>query len=372
MQPLRIAAALATVTAVIAGTAGCGSSSSSSASKQSLAPAANQSSSAATTSAAASAGTASAGATPDLSGVTLKVGQTGWAVDQAVLQVAGLDKTPYKVSYAVFPGGNNQVEALQAGALDVGAASEIPPVFGAAATTPKWKVVALDNGSTLLQEVVVPKGSSVTSIAGLKGKKVGYVQNTTAQYFLVKLLEQAGLTWKDITPVPLPPADGVAALNGGSIAALATYGNSVIAVHAAGGTTIGSGEKILSGNFPWLASDAVIADPAKAAATADLLARIDKAYEIVRAGKEQQFAAATANATHEPVALALSQLKAQEAQRPTTVVLASPAGIASEQAVADVFTQLGAVPKKVDVAAFWTTALNADLTAALKAEGASS
>ena len=68
------------------------------------------------------------------------------------------------------------------------------------------------------------------------------------------------------------------------------------------------------------------------------------------------------------MALALSQLKAQEAQRPTTVLPASDAAIASEQKVADAFTALGAVPKKVDVASFWTTALNDDLAAALKAE----
>ena len=363
MSPLRIAAVLLTVSATVVGAAGCGSSSSSTASTGSIVPVANASSAPA-----GSATSAASSGTRDLSGVSLKVGQTGWAVDQAVLQVTGLDKTPYKVSWPVFTGGNKQIEALQAGALDVGAASEIPPVFGAAATTPKWKAFAVDNGTTLLQEVLVGKGSAITSIAQLKGKKVGYVQNTTAQYFLVELLEQAGLTWKDITPAPLAPADGVAALNGGSIDALATYGNSVIALHAAGATTIGSGEKILSGNFPWLASDSTIADPAKAAATADLLARINRAYALVRAGKEQEFAAATAAATHEPVALALSQLKAQEAQRPTTVLPASDAAIASEQKVADVFTQLGAVPKKVDVASFWTTSLNADLATALKAQ----
>ena len=360
MSPLRTAATLATAGVVLAGAVGCGSSSSTAAASPSIAPVANESS-------APAAGTSSA-ATPDLSSVSLKVGQTGWAVDQAVLQVTGLDKTPYKLSWPVFTGGNKQIEALQAGALDVGAASEIPPVFGAAATTPKWKAIAVDNGSTLLQEVLVGKGSAITSIAQLKGRKVGYVQNTTAQYFLVELLGQAGLTWKDITPAPLAPADGVAALNGGSVDALATYGNSVIALHAAGGTTIGSGEKILSGNFPRLASDSTIADPAKAAATADLLARINRAYALVRTGKEQEFAAATAAATHEPVALALSQLKAQEAQRPTTVLPASDAAIASEQKVADAFTALGAVPRKVDVASFWTTALNDDLAAAFKAQ----
>jgi sulfonate transport system substrate-binding protein len=313
---------------------------------------------------ASSAAAAPASAAPDLSGVTLHVGATGWNTIGAALAVAGLDNTPYKVSYSVFTGGDKQMQALQAGALDIANASQIPPVFAAANTKPIWKAVATEHSNTLLQEVDVAKGSPITSIAQLKGKKVGYVQNTTAQYFLVKLLQQAGLSWSDITPVPLLPADGVAALNGGSIAAFANYGNSVITILQGGGKTIGSGENILSGNFVFLTSNAVLADPAKSAAAADLLARLNDAYAIIRAGREQQYAQKTADATHEPLALALSQLKNGEAQRPTSFSIADPTAIASEQQVADVFSDLGAIPK-TDVSSFWSDALNADLTAAL-------
>lgn len=307
---------------------------------------------------------AGSSAGPDLSSVTLRVGATGWNTFGAVLKIAGLANTPYKVQFSVFTGGDKQMQALQAGALDVASASEIPPVFAAAHTTPTWKAVITGRSNTLLQEVDVTKGSPVTSIAGLKGKKVGYVQNTTAQYFLVKLLQQAGLTWKDITPVPLLPNDGVAALHSGSIAAFATYGNSVITIHQSGGTEIGSGENILSGNFVYLASDGVLADANKRAATADLFARLNRAYATIRAGHAQDYAEATATATHQPVAQALSQFQQGEAQRPTAYVPSDQTSISSEQQVADVFTELGTVPK-VDVASFWSTALNADFTKAL-------
>ncbi|MGH2322802.1 ABC transporter substrate-binding protein, partial [Enterococcus faecalis] len=84
------------------------------------------------------------------------------------------------------------------------------PVFSAADGGPNFKVVAVQRGSTLNQEVVVPKDSKVTDIAGLKGKKVGYVKNTTAHYFLYELLKQAGLKWSDIDAKPLLPNDGLA------------------------------------------------------------------------------------------------------------------------------------------------------------------
>ncbi|MGX5210524.1 hypothetical protein ACWKT3_17885 [Streptomyces violaceus] len=40
--------------------------------------------------------------------------------------------------------------------------SEIPPVFAAADGKPNFKVVAVQRGNTLNQEVVAPKGSEVT------------------------------------------------------------------------------------------------------------------------------------------------------------------------------------------------------------------
>ena len=308
-----------------------------------------------------------AGAAPagDLSSVTLRVGATGWATAQAALQVAGLDNTPYRVQWAVFPGGDKQLQALQGGALDLAESSEIPPIFAAAAGSPRFKVVAVQRANTLQQEVVVGRGSTLTDIAGLRGKKVGYVRNTTAHYFLDRLLARAGLRWDDIVAAPLSPNDGVTALNSGAIDALASYGNSIITVHQSGGRTIGDGRDILSGNFPWSASTDAIADPDRRAASVDLLARISQAYTVIRQSRLDAFARATADATHEPLAEARDQLAAEEAQRPTDVVPTSPGAIASEQAVADTFAQLRVIPAALDVGAFWTDALNPELSKAL-------
>ncbi|MDX6350031.1 MAG: sulfonate transport system substrate-binding protein [Streptomyces sp.] len=300
-----------------------------------------------------------------LSSVTLNAGATGWTQYAAVLKLAKLDDTPYKVKWNVFQGGDLQLQAVRAGALDVATSSEIPPVFAAADGKANFKVVAVQQGNTLQQEVVAPKGSKITSIAQLKGQKVGYVKNTTAHYFLYKLLQQAGLKWSDIKAVPLLPNDGLAALNGGSIAAFASYGSSIIAAHQQGATTIGSGKDILSGNFLWSASDKTIADKSKLAALADLLARIDKAYAYIRDGHEDEYAKVTATATKQPVSQALQQIKDGEAQRPAKLEVTSAAAIASEQQVADSFKELGALTQPLKVSSFWTDDLNADLKKAL-------
>jgi sulfonate transport system substrate-binding protein len=351
MSPLRRPSRLIALTAATAALALAAS-----------ACASNKSSSSSTSDAAGGSGT-------NLSSVTLRIGVTGWSEYAAALKVAGLDDTPYHIDWSVFSGGNLQLQALQSGALDVADSSDIPPVFAAAGGTVNFKVVAVQKADTLLQELVVGKGSTIKSVAGLKGQKVGYVQNTTAQYFLDKLLVQAGLTWKDITPVPLTPNDGVAALHSGSIAAFAGYGNSIITAYADGATSIGSGEQILSGNYPWEVSNSLLGNAGQQAALIDLFIRINKAYAYIRDGHQQAYAQATATATHEPVSEALSQNTADEAEQHTRLVPTSTAAIAAEQSVSDVFSSIGALPKQVNVSSFWTTDLDAALTKALDAAG---
>ncbi|MFC8358622.1 ABC transporter substrate-binding protein [Streptomyces griseorubiginosus] len=310
--------------------------------------------------------TATSASASDQSSVTLRVGATGWKVEEALLRFAHLDDTPYKVKWSLFQGGDQQLQAIRAGALDVAESSEIPPIFASADGRPNFKVVAVQRGSTLNQEVVVPEGSEATDIADLKGKKVGYVQNTTAHYFLYELLKQAGLKWTDIDAKPLLPNDGLAALNGGSIDAFASYGTSIITAHQQGATTIGSGKDILSGNFLWTARDSVLKSAGQRAATADLIARITQAYAYVRDGRQNAFAKVIATTTHQPLAQAEKDFRAQQAQRPTQARTVGDDTIASQQKVADVFAELGALRSPLDVKSFWSRELNTDLNTDLR------
>ncbi|MEU0642818.1 ABC transporter substrate-binding protein [Streptomyces umbrinus] len=310
-------------------------------------------------------GDAEAESSSGLSSVTLAVGATGWKNEEAVLKFAHLDDTPYKVKWSLFQGGDQQLQAVRAGALDLASSSEIPPIFAAADGKPNFEVVAVQRGTTLNQEVIVPKGSKVTDIAGLKGKKVGYVQNTTAHYFLYELLKREGLEWSDIDAKPLLPNDGLAALNGGGIDAFASYGTSVITAHQQGARTVGSGKDVLSGNFLWSARDSVLKSPAQRAAAADLIARITKAYAYIRDGREHEFAKVVAKATHQPVAQAEKDFRDAQAQRPTQARTVGDDTIASQQKVADAFTELGALKGKLDVKSFWSRALDTDLEKAL-------
>lgn len=289
----------------------------------------------------------------DLSGVTIKVGQTGWSTHQKALEAAGLDDTPYKVEYSVFQGGNLILEAMTAGHVDFGVTSEIPPIFSSLSQNgEKSKVIAIQQSSTLNQELVVPKDSNIKKVSDLKGKKVAYVQNTTAHYFLNKMLEEAGLKWEDIEAVQLTTSDGLAALLGGNVDALASYGNAIISAHQNGATTLASAKDILSGDFQVNASVEAIDDPEKHAAIVDFISRLNQAAEWQRKNSKEWSEIVSTN-TKQPYEQAYDTFKKGEKQRPTKFISLSETNTDSQQDIADTFYDAGLLNKKVDVNSIW-------------------
>ncbi len=55
------------------------------------------------------------------------------------------------------------------------------------------------------------------TLADLKGKRVGFAKGSSAHNTTVAALEKAGLSYADITPIYLAPADAVAAFAGGNL-----------------------------------------------------------------------------------------------------------------------------------------------------------
>ncbi|MEH1922123.1 ABC transporter substrate-binding protein [Nostoc sp.] len=211
----------------------------------------------------------------NFSNVTLRIGKQkgGWDLQ---LKLAGQDKFPYKVEYKEFTGGNFILQGINAGALDLGGASEIPPIF-AIESKAAIKIIASRTGPTVGQVVLVPKNSTAKKFADLKGKTISYVRATTAHYFLIKMLEQEGLTLKDVDAKPLTIPDGLSAFRRGDLSAWATYGYAIHQARKDGAKVFRSAKNILSGNFVIAAAPSAIADPDKKAAIADFLCRVKKA-----------------------------------------------------------------------------------------------
>ncbi|MGS0942329.1 sulfonate ABC transporter substrate-binding protein [Pseudomonas luteola] len=119
------------------------------------------------------------------------------------------------VRWTEFPGGPQLLEGLNVGSIDFGVTGETPPVFAQAAGA-DLVYVAHEPPAPTSEAILVPKDSSIQTLADLKGKKIVLNKGSNVHYLLVRALEMAGLKYSDIQPIYLPPADARAAFERGS------------------------------------------------------------------------------------------------------------------------------------------------------------
>jgi sulfonate transport system substrate-binding protein len=319
------------------------------------AAACSSSSSSSTPTASSSSTAASSGSSVNLSSVTLNVGDQKGTGAEAVLKAAGLLSTlPFKVSWSDFTSGPPMLEAMASGSVDVGGVGDAPPVFAAAGGEQVEIVGARSVPSGDQDALVVPKGSSITSIQQLKGKKIAYGSGSSANYHLLTVLNKAGLTTKDVTLVNLQPANALAAFTSGAVDAWdiwPPYVQQVVAQDGAKVLAIGS-----QYGSPYsfeVASKAAVANAEKAAAIKVYLATLNKAY-VFTATHPDVWGAAWGAASGLPASITSEAAKVDA----TTPVTITSAVISSEQNLVSQFYKAGLIPNNVDMSGFITSEFN--------------
>lgn len=298
----------------------------------------------------------------DLSGVVLRIGAAEGKNGQSIIKAAGLDKTPYQVEFHVMQGGNLVLEAMAANQLDLGTGSQIPPIFASQARNGgNLKIIATKKSATVDQQLIVGANSPIKSVKDLKGKKIAYVKSTTAQYFLAKMLENAGLSWNDTETIAMSTSDGLSALLTGEVDALASYGNAIRTAHAKGAVTLQPADKILSGDFYWYATPAAIQDPKKHAAIVDYLSRFHQANEWARQHPEE-WAACYAPEINQKTPEYLSLFNEENQQVKTVIVPVDEATIASEQDITNTFIKLGLLKGQIDASKIFDRSFDAEIS----------
>lgn len=118
------------------------------------------------------------------------------------------------VKWVEFQFGPPMLEALGAGAIDVGSVGDTPPIFAQAGSS---RLVYAAATASTPHAVLVPTKSPIQSVAELKGKKIAFGKGSSAHNVAIKALKAVGLTLNDVVPTYLSPADATAAFNGGNI-----------------------------------------------------------------------------------------------------------------------------------------------------------
>lgn len=139
------------------------------------------------------------------SGVTLTIGDP---MTQRVLEHTGwIRELPFRVRWAQIFGGPAVTEAFHARALDVGVVADMPPIHAAWVGIPV-KVIAVRFRKDPLRHpsfvFAVAPGSNIRSLADLRGKRIAFSPGQVQGEIVLRSLEAARLTRRDVTLVELP------------------------------------------------------------------------------------------------------------------------------------------------------------------------
>ena len=135
----------------------------------------------------------------------------------SLLKLSGeQEKLAADVTYANFSSGPLRLEAIRAGAAQVGAVGDVPPIlahYSDAGVVVVGAVVTAGPGNL----VTTAPGSGIETLEDLKGKRVGINVGTAQQATVLRNLESVGLGIADIEPVNLGLSEFADALRGGQI-----------------------------------------------------------------------------------------------------------------------------------------------------------
>jgi len=334
----RVLLAVAGTAAVLAAAA-CSSSGSSGSSSSGSSP-----------SVAASGGAAAV----NVSSVTLNIGDQKGTGAEALIKAAGLiNKLPFKANWVDFTSGPPMVQAMGSGSVDIGGVGDAPPVF-AAAGGGKVAIVGARITPAAAGAIVVPKNSSITTIADLKGKTIAAPEGTTADYHLLTVLDKAGLTKQQVTVDNLQPAEALSAFKSGHVDAWDTWSPFIEeATNQDGARVLVNADGYGSPYSFQVASDAALDNTDKATAIDDYEKILNEAY-IWSATHTSTWANLWGGATGLPNST-MQQAAKDDVNKPVQI---NSTVINAEQKLATAFYKAGEIPTNVNMSKYMVTTFN--------------
>jgi len=161
-----------------------------------------------------------------LQGVRLRIGYQSFGVLSLLKATGALEEAlgarGVDVEWTDHATGMQVIDAIAAGALDVGVVGEAAPVFAQASRAPVVYLAA-EPPAPEGEAIVVLEPSQIRSLSDLRGRSLAVSRGANVVYFVARALEEAGLTWGDITVRPLSPIDARVAFVRGQVDAWAIW-----------------------------------------------------------------------------------------------------------------------------------------------------
>lgn len=192
-------------------------------------------------------------------------------------------KHDVKIEFKVFSYGAPENQAMASGDLQIASAGMGPAIVASARLPAKLLAISILEQTA----IIIPKDSTITSVAQLKGKKIAYPGKGSQQYpLLVKALADAGLSVDDVELFKTKGSDVPTLLANKSVDAGITWDPHVSSALAAGHSKVLiKAEKILPikaghyiGNGVYARNDFIAARPEL---VQDLISSIVKAVDFI-------------------------------------------------------------------------------------------
>jgi sulfonate transport system substrate-binding protein len=155
--------------------------------------------------------------------------------EQGLLEKA-LAQKGITVRWVQSAGSNKALEFLNAEAIDFGSTAGAAALIGKLNGNPIKSVYVYSRPEWTA--LVTRVGTGITSVADLKGKRVAVTRGTDPHIFLVRALQDVGLTEKDVKLVLLQHQDGRLALERGDVDAWAGLDPLMAAAEIEAGATL--------------------------------------------------------------------------------------------------------------------------------------
>lgn len=283
---------------------------------------------------------------------TLRIGYQKGSIALVLAKEHGLLEKRFgqtAVKWIEFPAGPQMLEALNIGALDVGSTGDIPPLFAQAAGA-ELVYIGAEPAKPQAETILVRGDSPLHDVAHLKGKKIAFQKGSSSHNLVLRALNKAGLSYQDIQPVYLPPADARAAFEQGSVDAWAIWEPyASLALSQSGGRVLANGEGLgLSGPVYTARRDYAQdhGDFLRA-----LLAELTAAEALTRSQREASLQVLTQSMGLPEAVIA----RYVDNRPPSPVLPIDEKIIAAQQITADLFYANKLLPKRLNVReAVWT------------------
>jgi sulfonate transport system substrate-binding protein len=250
------------------------------------------------------------------------------------------------VSWHEFTSGLPLLEAINIGSIDFGAdVADTVPIFAQAAGA-RLAYVAEEAASPSAQAILVPQSSPVKTLADLKGRKIAVTKGAGSHYLLLAALAKAGLSFKDISPAYLTPADGRAAFVSNNVDAWVAWDPFLTSArHQSDGRILADGSNDLASYKRYYLSSAAYADR-----HGDVLNVIFG--KLVETGKwAKAHPKEAANLLAGLWGIDAATVEEANSHRSYLVGAVSAPGLSEQQRIADTFFAEKLIPTKVDTTA---------------------